>query len=251
MSVSHSPNLLLVAARAPEPGFTKTRLGKAIGFERAATLYRAFLSDVATTFAPRATESRAYVFGWAYTPAEAPFRDIIAAIAPDRTSDDVLLVPQQGDGWGERQANLLRWGHDHGYARTVLIASDSPHLARSTVEDAFVQLHTHDVALGRVHDGGYYLIGVRGFHDVLTGVPMSTASAADALVTRASQLGLRTAELPPTFDVDVEADLTLLIAHLASSNGSNAPTTWRTLAQLDLLPTDARIASDDVAHLPS
>jgi hypothetical protein len=36
--------------------------------------------------------------------------------------------------------------------------------------------------MDRTLDGGYCLIAMRGFRDVLTGVPMSTASAADALV---------------------------------------------------------------------
>ena len=80
-----------------------------------------------------------------------------------------------------RQANILRWGFEHGYARTVLIGSDSPQLPRAVVRDAFATLVEHDVAMGRTHDGGYYLIGMRGCHDVLTGVPMSTATAADAL----------------------------------------------------------------------
>ena len=58
--------------------------------------------------------------------------------------------------------------------------------------------------MGRTLDGGYYLIGMRGFHDVLPGVPMSTVTAAEALAARAEGLGLRLAELPVTFDIDEE-----------------------------------------------
>ena len=123
----------------------------------------------------------------------------------------MLFVPQVGDDWGIRQTNLLRWGSEHGYARTVLTASDSPQMSRCAIELAFDLLHDADVVIGRVHDGGYYLIGLRGFHDVLTGVPMSTRSAADTLVARAESMGLRVAEVPGTFDVDIEADLDLLI----------------------------------------
>jgi glycosyltransferase A (GT-A) superfamily protein (DUF2064 family) len=43
---------LLIAAREPVPGTTKTRLGAAIGMARAATLYAAFLVDLAARFTP-------------------------------------------------------------------------------------------------------------------------------------------------------------------------------------------------------
>lgn len=89
----------------------------------------------------------------------------------------VRFVPQEGDGWVARQTNLVRWGHNHGYARTVLVASDSPHLPAGTLADAFAALKEQDVVLGRVRDGGSYLIGVRGLRDVLSGVPLSTATA--------------------------------------------------------------------------
>jgi uncharacterized protein len=144
-------------------------------------------------------------------------------------------VPQVGEDWGIRQTNLLRWGSEHGYARTVLTASDSPQMSRCAIDLAFKLLVDADVVIGRVHDGGYYLIGVQGFHDVLTGVPMSTRSAADALVDRAEAMGLRVAEVPGTFDVDVEADLDLLINLLNEQPGA-ARATLQALRALNLIP---------------
>ena len=228
-------NLLLIAARDPVPGQTKTRLGAVIGMEAAARLYHGFLTDLAERFTP-GTDSRAgdggYDLGWAFSPPTCDFRAVISALAgpPPAT---VQFVPQDGDTWGVRQLNLLRWGHDHGYARTVLIASDSPHLPANVPGDAFGALVDHDVALGRVLDGGYYLIGVQGFHDVLSGVPMSTSTAADAVATRADQLGLRRRELAPTFDIDEAVDLVHLRAALAP-NGEPAPATWGALNELGL-----------------
>lgn len=232
MSRRSEDDLLLIAARAPVPGETKTRLGATIGMERAATLYRAFLADLAARFTPPCGAAT-YRLGWAFTPASCDFAALIAGPNGSAGTGDSLFVPQHGADWGERQTNLLRWGADHGFRRTVLIASDSPHLSRAVVDDAFVALVDHDVALGRVHDGGYYLIGLRGFHDVLTGVPMSTASAADAVVMRSARLGLRVAELPATFDVDVVEDLDFLRSALTQDHGA-APTTAATMAALGL-----------------
>ena len=248
-------NLFLIAARAPVPGQTKTRLGTAIGMDRAARLYRAFLLDLATRFTPTAVDApcsttepsprvpgprnvATYDLGWAFTPAEHNFRRVLHDLGAPAQPAGVRFVPQRGDGWGERQANVLRWGFDHGYDRVVLVASDSPHLPAATPAAAFTALDDHDVALGRVHDGGYYLIGLGPAaratpHALLCPVPMSTASSADALVARAATLGLSLSELPPTFDVDEVPDLDRLHAALAPG-GAAAPATWAALHELRL-----------------
>jgi glycosyltransferase A (GT-A) superfamily protein (DUF2064 family) len=90
--------------------------------------------------------------------------------------------------------------------------------------------------MGRTLDGGYYLIGMRGFHDILSGVPMSTVTAAAALAARAEGLGLRLAELPVTFDIDEERDLEHLRRALAPA-GACAPATWAALCRLGLAET--------------
>jgi rSAM/selenodomain-associated transferase 1 len=226
--------LFLIAAREPVAGKTKTRLGATIGMERAAALYTAFLVDLTARFTPGAEVDWGFDVGWAYTPAEIDFASVLADIAGACPPPSVRFVPQHGDGWDARQAHLLRWGNHHGYARTVLVGSDSPHLPFDVVRAAFSILRDADVALGRTHDGGYYLIGMRGFHDVLSGVPMSTARAADALVARTAALGLSLAELPTTFDIDEEDDLVHLRAELGP-DGACAPATWAALRRLGLM----------------
>lgn len=232
--------LLLIAAREPAPGMVKTRLGATIGMSRAADLYTAFLHDLADRFTPRAPDGWAFDAGWAFTPAEVDFRAVLEAIGCPRLPEATHFVPQHGEEWDVRQANLLRWGWERGYARTVLMASDSPHLPLATVQAAFAALETDDISLARTLDGGYALIGMRGFHEVLTGVPMSTTRAAEALVARARALGLRHAELPATFDVDEESDLAHLTAALAP-DGAAAPATWAAMQRLGL--TRARVAA--------
>jgi len=229
MTERRSSNLLMIAARAPIPGETKTRLGRVIGMDRAATLYEAFLMDLAAELAGPGTP---YDVAWAYSPPESDFAPwlgrIGACIGPG-----VHLVPQEGPDWGTRQDALLRWGDAHGYARTVLVATDSPQLRRTVIEEAFAALEAHDVAIGRVLDGGYYLIGLAGYSPVLHEVPMSTSSAADALATRAVALKRTLVELPPTFDVDAAGDLGRLVAALAPE-GASCPATWDALERLGL-----------------
>jgi glycosyltransferase A (GT-A) superfamily protein (DUF2064 family) len=225
--------LFLIAAREPAPGITKTRLGATIGMARAAELYAAFLVDLAARFTPRQDEDWGFDVGWAFTPADVDFARVLQRIGCAPPPPEARFVAQHGDGWDERQANILAWGHEQGYERTVLIGSDSPQLPFSVVSDALVALLDHDVAIGRTLDGGYYLIGMRGFHDVLRGVPMSTITAAEAVAARTRDLGLRLAELPVTFDIDEERDLEHLRRALAP-DGACAPATWTALRRLGL-----------------
>jgi glycosyltransferase A (GT-A) superfamily protein (DUF2064 family) len=231
--------LLLIAAREPAPGMAKTRLGATIGMARAAALYAAFLVDLAARFTPCQDEDWGFDVGWAFTPADVDFASVLQRIGCDPLPPTVRFVAQQGDGWDVRQTNILAWGYEQGYERTVLIGSDSPQLPFAVVHDAFAALVDHDVAMGRTLDGGYYLIGMRGFHDVLSGVPMSTISAADALAARTRDLGLRLAELLVTFDIDEEHDLEHLRLALGP-DGGRAPATWAALRRLGLanLPSE-------------
>jgi glycosyltransferase A (GT-A) superfamily protein (DUF2064 family) len=211
----------------------KTRLGATIGLAPAAALYAAFLVDLAARFTPCQDQEWEFDVGWAFTPANVDFANVLQRIGCDPPLPAIRFVAQHGDGWDVRQANILAWAHEQGYERTVLIGSDSPQLPLVHVRDAFTALVDHDVAMGRTLDGGYYLIGMRGFHDVLAGVPMSTVSAADALAARAKDLGLRLAELPVTFDIDEERDLKHL-RHALAPDGACAPATWAALRRLGL-----------------
>lgn len=235
-ATARGKNILMIAARAPIPGQTKTRLGNALGMERAAELYRAFLRDLADRFEGAMSEHPgAFDLAWAHSPPEHDFRPELERLTERESPPAVRFVAQDGPDWGSRQANLLRWGRDQGYARSVLMASDSPHLPLSTALDAFALLDAHDIVIGRVRDGGYYLIGMRGFHDVLANVAMSTASAADGVVLAAHRIGLSVGELVETFDIDEEADLAAL-TDLLDVQPDLCPATRAALTLLGRMP---------------
>ena len=187
---------LYVIARAPRVGFAKTRLGRTIGHERAIALYRAFLRDLAARFSGSPCPP-----GWYVTPPDA-WPEISAVVGE---SGRVLF---QGDGdLTERQGELFRGAKDRGEERTVLIASDSPHLGVGVVAEAFRRLESDDLVFGPTFDGGYYLIGMRGYHDVLEGMPMSVGTELGGITARARLSGLSVGLLETTFDVDVVEDL--------------------------------------------
>ena len=92
----------------------------------------------------------------------------------------------------------------------AIIGSDVPAVGRAHVREALRSLDDHDVVLGPTHDGGYYLIGMRGWHDVLAGLRMSTGTVLSELLKNIRRRGLAVSLLEPTYDVDELADLELL-----------------------------------------
>jgi uncharacterized protein len=156
---------LYAIAKAPRPGLAKTRLARSLGEDDALLLYRAFLADLAKRFG-----STPYGLGWYVTPRDAwpEIRALTGETGP-------VLFQGEGD-LTERQRGLFHAAFGEGAERVVLIATDSPHLPVRVVEDAFGLLEERDVVLGPTLDGGYYLIGMRGWRDFPREVPMSTAT---------------------------------------------------------------------------
>src|SRR2546423_15386120 len=111
---------LVVMARYPEAGKTKTRLGRIIGADRAVSLYQAFLTDLAQRFA-----GQAYDLHWAYTPPEANFPAFIATLAP-YYAPYMTCFPQQGADLGARRHHDLMEPINRGFERTDEIDSAIP-----------------------------------------------------------------------------------------------------------------------------
>jgi len=121
---------LVIMARYPRAGTTKTRLARAIGDEEAVLLYRAFLTDLAQKFAGQIAD-----LYWAYTPAEVNYADFMATLVPSR-EQHIRCFPQQGADLGDRLLHAFQWTYKSGYERTIVIGSDSPHIRRDIVAAA-------------------------------------------------------------------------------------------------------------------
>ena len=113
---------LVVMARYPEVGATKTRLARVIGVEEAVLLYRAFLTDLAERFA-----GQGYNLHWDYTPNGVDYSAFMATLAPSLVQQ-MRSFPQQGAELGARLHHAFQWTYERGYQRTIVIGSDSPPL---------------------------------------------------------------------------------------------------------------------------
>jgi rSAM/selenodomain-associated transferase 1 len=214
---------LVIIARYPEAGKTKTRLARTIGHEEATRLYQAFLTDLAQRFA-----GGEYHLHWIYTPPGVDFAAFVARLTPSG-AHSMRCFPQEGTDLGTRLHAAFELTHARDFQRTILIGSDSPHISMATIDRARAALDEADVVLGPAEDGGYYLIAMRRPYDVFTGIPMSTSAVMRMTIELAESQGLTVRLLEPLLDIDELPDL-LRLAQLLEADCSLAPTTAAHLA---------------------
>jgi len=205
---------LVVMAKRPAAGATKTRLAPPLTGEQAANLDECFLLD-ALQIARSIPDIVRYI---AYLPADG--QDYFRRLAPD-----FVPLPQIGEGLGERLAYVIEEIARRDGGPVVAMSSDSPTLPAAYVARVFDILARDeaDVGLGLCDDGGCYLIGLaRPQPRLLAEVTMSTPHVPRDTLALAATAGLRAILLLPWYDVDVAGDLRRLAAELAASPAGGA-----------------------------
>jgi len=201
---------LAVIAKAPRSGKVKTRLAPPLTLDESAALNVCFLQDTTDNIAAVATSGKAAGIV-SYTPIgdEAVFDNLLPA--------DFALIPQRGDGFGER---LLATAEDLfacGYASVCLIDSDSPTVPAAAFEQAVAELAKPGdrIILGPSHDGGYYLIGLKRAHaELFANITWSTSTVFAETMAAAKTANLEVVILPLWYDIDDAATLDTLTAEL-------------------------------------
>ena len=204
-------NTLLVVAKQPSAGQTKTRLCPPLSGEQAADLYECFLRD--TLGIMRLVPNVRRVIGYLSENGEGYFHNL----APD-----MERIRQNGASLGERLDQLLNAALENGAEKALVMDSDSPNLPPDYLVMAFEQLDRADVVLGPTEDGGYYLIGMKKPNPhLLLDVQMSTSHVLSDTLELARASGVSVALLPSWYDVDTIVDLERLRGELTQSkNGT-------------------------------
>jgi rSAM/selenodomain-associated transferase 1 len=201
---SGSERVLVIMAKAPRLGEVKTRLTPILSPEDVMAFYCCLLDD---------TLSLARSLGDVEVAIMCPRWDVneLARLA----GRDVSVVAQKGEGLAAGLTSVFAHFAEGHQRPTIAWNSDSPHLPRSVLEDAFTRLTTHDLVVGPTHDGGYYLVGAKASHPALFASDgMSTSSALERLLSRARALELSVGFSDPFYDIDVAEDLARLAAEL-------------------------------------
>ena len=209
MRSSGSDCVLVIMAKAPRPGAVKTRLAPSLSPEAVTAFYCCLLDD---TLALARSLSDVEV---AIMCPASDVNDLAQLAGPQLANNEVSVVAQKGEGLAAGLASVFAHFAGDFQRRTVAFNSDSPHLPRVVLEDAFEKLDRHDIVIGPTHDGGYYLVGAKASHPTLFAPDgMGTSSALERLLAHAQSLELSVGLADPFYDIDVADDLTRLAAEL-------------------------------------
>ena len=202
---------VVVIAKTPRAGHSKTRLCPPLSPSRAADLARAFLQDTLET-AQALPGAAVTVFHPGY--------DSDAGLLRHIAPPGVGLMAQRSQGLGPGLAEAAARHFAIGAGSVLLMDSDSPTLPPRYLEQARAALARCDVVIGPCDDGGYYLLGLRAPQpNLFEGISWSTSLVVAETLARAAALGLRVHELPGWYDVDDGRALARLSAELRSVAG--------------------------------
>ncbi len=187
--------LVLVVAKAPAGGRSKTRLVPPLTPADAAALHEALLLDTIDACRREVVDVRIL---HADPADEAPLAEL---------SPGIGLVRQEGRGL----ADALRLGIANHVedGPVAIVSSDVPGLPPGSLATAFAALADGaDVVLGPAVDGGYWLIAMREAHAApFEGIPWSTPAVHAVTRRRSEDAGLSVVELPLWRDIDTLVDL--------------------------------------------
>lgn len=195
------PVNVLVVAKAPVPGYAKTRLAAAIGNERAAEFAAASLADTLDAVAgtPVVARTVALTGDLERASGAAELRSRLA---------DFTVIAQRGDGFAERLAHAHHDAGALGYP-VLQIGMDTPQVSAQLLAECADALLGTQAVLGPAADGGWWALGLQDVSvaDCLRSVPMSRADTGAETLRALRDVGVDVQLLPTLADVDTVEDV--------------------------------------------
>lgn len=193
---------LIIMAKAPEPGLTKTRLIPALGAEGAAAVAQQLLTHTIQTaratsrFSHKELCVTPHTNHLAFAGLSAPF-----------------VLTDQGEGdLGQRMQRAFERVLGE-FNAAIMIGTDAPAMTAELLEQAIADLATHDAVFVPAVDGGYTLIGLKQvMPQLFVDIPWSTDQVMAVTRERLSRAGAHWHEHPPMADIDEPQDLVHLPA---------------------------------------
>ena len=189
---------IVVFAKAPLAGFTKTRLIPALGQQGAADLAKRLLEHTV------------------YQTLESQIGTVELCVTPSATDTvwQTMCLPSgvrltdQGEGdLGERMARAAERVIAAGES-ILLIGTDCPQLDAVQLQRAALALQHKQATLVPAFDGGYVLLGLTRFDSsVFSGIAWSTERVMGETMERLKRLDWPVETLPALHDIDEPSDL--------------------------------------------
>jgi rSAM/selenodomain-associated transferase 1 len=202
------PQRIVIFAKEPRAGFSKTRLIPALGAQGAAALAKLLLDRMLQA----AIASEVGVVELCVTPWASE------EVWHQMGVPESVLLTDQGDGdLGVRMARVAK--RVVGARESVLlVGTDCPQMDAGQLKTAALALQGADATLIPALDGGYVLLGLNQYDaSVFSGIAWSTSSVAAATQERLQALHWQVQTLAPLHDIDEPSDLQYLPAALSGN----------------------------------
>ncbi|CAG9932961.1 TIGR04282 family arsenosugar biosynthesis glycosyltransferase [Candidatus Nitrotoga arctica] len=202
------PTRIIIFAKAPQPGFAKTRLIPLLGAEAAAKLALQMLSN--TLF--NALAAGIGTVELCSTPKidDIAWQGIALPVG-------IEITDQGEDDLGARLARASERAIENA-GFVLLIGTDCVEMSATLLREAAQSLHEHDAVIHCTADGGYALLGFKRYSAVLfSGMPWSTDAVASTTIARIEQLGWSLYVGQLLHDVDTPQDLKYLLPKIEIS----------------------------------
>lgn len=182
---------IVIMAKRPELGKCKTRLAAGIGAQSALLVYKKLLSHTLETAEKTSIPTYLYLSG-----------------EGQLVASDYFLSKEQINGdLGDRMKQAFKEVLQ-GVDAAVMIGTDCPEISSGVLLEAFEELNQNDVVFGPSEDGGYYLIGMKAFHqELFQDIEWSTPEVLEKSILHAEKKQLKIRQIRQLNDVDTINDL--------------------------------------------
>ncbi len=188
-------NQLIIFAKNPVLGETKTRLAKSVGHQNALKVYLHLLEHTAK-ISLDVDENRHIYYS--------------SFIENDDIFSDQLFIKslQVGNDLGQKMYNAFKDLFGQWAEKVVIIGSDCFDLNADIINEAFEKLDHFDAVIGPAKDGGYYLLGIKKLYkDLFFNKKWSSEDVLLDTILDFKKLNLKYDMLHPLNDVDQQQDL--------------------------------------------
>ena len=226
--MNQSKNMLItlvLIAKAPRPGYVKTRLHATFSHRQASDIYHQFLSR-ARALAERWQQNRGDI------------RLFLAYDPPDQPElwDNWHVwrrLPQASGNLGDRLRAVMDAIAPAPADAVIFIGADAPELSLQHLNWAAENLLANHAVVVPAHDGGYVLIGIHSSALVLlTDIQWGTDKVFSQTQKIARAAGLTLAQSLPISDVDTAEDLAGLVGRLLCSSDESDQAMAATLTNI-------------------
>ena len=196
------PVTLLVVAKAPVPGQSKTRLAATVGDQVAAEIAAAALLDTLDAVADTPVAARVVALTGELDAAA-------GAAEIRRRLASFTVIGQRGNDFGDRLANAHADAAAVGGQPVLQIGMDTPQVTAKLLYDCGRRLVESPAVLGLAPDGGWWALGVDAprFAECLRDVPMSQPNTGASTLKALRGNGVDVDLLDELADFDIADDV--------------------------------------------